>query len=67
MQERLKCAQLAKDLTRMKNEIKSSGVSVSGKTSNDILNIFNQNENKATPFMKLFWEQQKKLLHVIQN
>ena len=40
-----------------KNEIKVSGVSVSGEISNDMLNIFNQNENKATPFMKLFWQQ----------
>ena len=67
MQEQLKCAQFEKDLTRMKNEIKVSGVSVSGKISNDMLDIFNQNENKATPFMKLFWKQQKKLLNVIQN
>ena len=60
MQGRLKCcAQLDKDLTRMKNEIKVPGVSVSGEVSNDMLNIFNQNENKAIPFMKLFWEQQK--------
>ena len=61
MQERLKCAQFEKDLTRMKNEIKVSVVSVLGETSNDRLNIFNQNETKATPFMKLFWEQQKKV------
>ena len=60
MQERLKCAQLEKDLTRMKNEIKVSDVSVSGKICNDILKIFDQNENKATSFMKLFWEQEKK-------
>ena len=56
MQERLKFPRLGKDLTRMKNEIKVSGVSVSGKISNDMLDIFNQNENKATPFMKLFWK-----------
>ena len=56
MQERLECTQLEKDLTRMKNEIKVSGVSVSGKISNDMLDLFNQNENKATPFMKLFWK-----------
>ena len=54
MQERLKCAQLEKDLTRMKNESKVSGLSVLGEIANDMLNIFNQNENKATPFMKLF-------------
>ena len=59
MQERLKFAQLEKGLTGMKNEIKVSGASVSGKISNDMLNIFNQNENKATPLLKLFWEQQK--------
>ena len=64
MQERLKCAQLEKDLTRMKNEIKVFGVSVSGDISNDMLNIFNQNKNKATPFMKLFWEQQKKSFYM---
>ena len=32
----------------MKNELKVSGVSVSGKIFNDKLNIFHQNENKAT-------------------
>ena len=48
MQKRLKCAQLKKDLTTMKNELKVSGVSVSGKIFNDKLNIFHQNENKAT-------------------
>ena len=32
----------------MKNELKVSGVSVSGKISNDILIIFHQNGNKAT-------------------
>ena len=64
MQERLKRAQLEKDPTRMKNEIKVSGVSVSGEISKDMLNMFNQNENKATPFMKLFWKQQKKSFYV---
>ena len=44
----------------MKNEIKVSGVSVSGEISYDMLNMFNKNENKTTPLMKLFWEQQKK-------
>ena len=53
MQELL---QLEKYLTRMKNEIKVSDVSVSGEISNDMLNIFNENENQATTFMKLFWE-----------
>ena len=40
MQKRLKCAQLKKDLTTMKNELKVSGVSVSGKIFNDILTYF---------------------------
>ena len=50
----------------MKNEIKVSGVSVSGEISYDMLNMFNKNENKTTPLMKLFWEPQKKL-HWLQN
>ena len=41
MQEQLECAQLEKDLTRMKNEIKVPGFFVSGEISNDMLNIFN--------------------------
>ena len=47
MQERLKCSQLEKNLTRIKHEIKVSGFSVLREISNDILNIFNQNKNKA--------------------
>ena len=50
----------------MKNEIKVSGVSVSGEISYDMLNMFNKNENKTTPLMILFWEPQKKL-HWLQN
>ena len=43
----------------MKSEIRSSGVSVSGGISNDMIQIFNENESKANPFIKLFWELQK--------
>ena len=60
MQERLKCSQLEKNLTRMKNEIKVSGFSVLREISNDILSIFNQNENKAPHSWNCFEKKKKK-------
>lgn len=57
--ERLKCAQLQTELTKMRHIIHSSGVRLDSEFSQDIRSIMTSNENKLTPFMKLFWQQQQ--------
>ena len=59
--QRLKCAELEQKLEEMKSEIHKSSVEVDNKLSQDITTILGNTDN-ITPFMKLFWEQQKKLL-----
>ena len=56
--ERIKFSQLEKDLAGMKSEIKLTGITLSHDLSNDV-KIMNENQCKFTPFVKLFWEQQK--------
>ena len=43
----------------MENEIKLSGITLSPDLSNDVVKIINESQSKFTPFVKLFWEQQK--------
>ena len=57
--ERIQCSQLEKDIARMKSEIKLSGITLSPDLSNDVVKIMNENQSKFTPFVKLFWEQEK--------
>ena len=44
----------------MKKEINEKGVELNSDLSSDIQQIMNENQEKMTPFMKLFWEQQCK-------
>ncbi|KAJ8025305.1 Transposable element P transposase [Holothuria leucospilota] len=62
--QRLKCAQLQKELESMKEELLKSSVAVDHSMSKDFLGILNDANTKKTPFMTLFWEQQKKLFSV---
>ena len=57
--ERIKFSQLEKDIAGMKSEIKLPGITLSPDLSNDVVKIMNENRSKFTPFVKLFWEQQK--------
>ena len=50
---------LEKDISRIKSEIKLSGITLSPDLANDVVKIMNENQFKFTPFVKLFWEQQK--------
>ena len=58
-QERLKCAQLTSELEKMKIELRSNTHTVDNSLNNDFLAIIS--DQKMTPFMNLFWQQQKKL------
>ena len=60
----LKCAKLEKELEEMKIEIEKASITVDDEISNDLISILSKvNSNKEmTPFMQLFWQQQKKML-----
>ena len=60
-QHRLKCAQLEQELQEMRAELKKSSVEVDNELSKDLIEIFDSEKSKITPFMKLFWEEQQKL------
>lgn len=59
--ERLKCAELERQLHDMRSELEKSSVKVDDELSKDLTTILGNHEN-VTPFMNLFWQEQKKLL-----
>lgn len=60
--QRLKCAELERELNEMQAEIRNSGLEVDHELSNDFTSILENSDERITPFMNLFWQQQKKLL-----
>lgn len=59
-EQRLKCAELEQQLHEMRTEIMNSSVKVDHSLSNDFTSILGGAQD-MTPFMNLFWQQQKKL------
>ena len=59
--QRLKCKQLECEIEKMKMEVDQKSVPVTNDLGNDLLNIISENGDKMTPFMKLFWDQQKRI------
>jgi len=57
----LKCAQLEQELNNLRAEIRKSAIEVDHALSNDLTTILDQSDTQMTPFMNLFWQQQKKL------
>ena len=57
--QRLKCKQLEHEIQKMKTEVDQKSVPVTNDLINDLLSIISENGDKMTPFMKLFWDQQK--------
>ena len=60
-EQRLKCADLERQLNEMKSEIAKLSIEVDHNLSNDVTTILS-GAHEVTPFMNLFWQQQKKLL-----
>ena len=60
--QRLKCAELEQQLNEMKAEIKNSSIEVGHELGKDLTSILGKASAKITPFMELFWQQQKKLV-----
>ena len=60
-EERMKSSKLLSEVERMKKEIKTNGIHLDQDLSNDIETIMSENSQTVSPFMRLFWEQQKHL------
>lgn len=60
--QRLRCAELEQKIVEMEAEIKKSSVEVDHQLGEDLTNILSKSDKKLTPFMELFWQQQKKLM-----
>lgn len=59
----MRCTQLEQKLNEMRTELIKSNVEVDHDLSNDVSSILQAAaDNEVTPFKKLFWKQQKKLL-----
>ena len=60
-EQRLKCAQLEQALFEMRVELEKSRMEIENELSNDFVKILDSADTKITPFMKLFWQEQRKL------
>lgn len=60
--QRLRCAELERELNEMRAELAKTNIEVDHELSTDFCKIINSaDDSEITPFMKLFWEQQRKL------
>ena len=60
-EQRLRCHELERQLFKMRQELQNSSIEVDHELSNGFRKFFDSSDKKVTPFMNLFWEQQKKL------
>ena len=59
--QRLRCAELEEKLNERRMEIQRNSTEVDHELSNDFASILSDTDREITPFMSLFWQQQKKL------
>jgi len=59
--QRLRCAELERELNEMQSELLKSNVEVDQELSDDFTQIIDSADSRITPFMNLFWQEQKKL------
>lgn len=59
--QRLKCAQLEQQLTEMRAELLKLSVEIDHELNDDFTQILDSAGTKVTPFMNLFWREQKRL------
>ena len=59
--QRLKCAELERELNEMQSELLKSNVEVDQELSDGFTQILDSADSRITPFMNLFWQEQKKL------
>ena len=58
-EERIKTSQIKIQIEHREQEIESKGIKVDYNLSNNLSTIISNNIDAASPFMKLFWNQQK--------
>ena len=58
--QRLRCAELEQQLKNMKAELQKSNIEIDNELSDDFTRIIGS-AKQVTPFMNLFWQEQKKL------
>ena len=63
-EQRLKCKQMEYELEKIRQEIATNSVTVDKDISDDFISIIDREDVKMTPFMKQFWQEQKKMLSV---
>ena len=59
--QELECKQTKQELERMKTEIEKGSIRIDQELADDFTSIFS-NAKEVTPFMSLFWQQQKELM-----
>ena len=62
LSSQLKCEQVEKKIKQMQEQIQASGVHLPSEIVKDIHTIMSENEDDASPFMKLMWEEQTQAL-----
>ena len=60
IQEREKSKKQAKEIERMKHEIKNKGIELDSELHSDINHIMTENCDNMSEFMKLFWKSRDK-------
>ncbi|XP_065068321.1 uncharacterized protein LOC135693707 [Rhopilema esculentum] len=60
--QRLRCRQLQSQITEMKVEIEQKSLPVTQNLSHDLLSKISESSGKMTPFIKLFWKQQQRIM-----
>ena len=60
--QRVVCKELEGRITQLEQEISTNSISVDENLEKDILKILADSGNEVTPHMRVFWEQQQKLL-----
>ena len=59
--QQIRCSQLERELSEMQAELTRTNIEIDNELGNDFTKLFDSAGSKVTPFMSLFWEQQKKL------
>ena len=60
---RRKCTELEEKVSKMQEQINVTGVEVTPILKDDIPDLMENNFKVVSPFMKLFWKEQKKYLY----
>ena len=66
-QQRRKCTELEKKKSKMQEQINLIGVKVTPVLKDDVHDLMENNLEAVSPFMKLFWKEQKKYLSINPN